>query len=74
MNCWRFTPAIMDACRKIHPSPRGEYELTDAVNYAIEQIGERFSILAVNEPVLDLSTQADVAEVTRRLADMEVNL
>jgi glucose-1-phosphate thymidylyltransferase len=74
MNCWRFTPAIMDACRKIPPSPRGEYELTDAVNYAIEQMGERFSILAVNEPVLDLSTQADVAEVTRRLADMEVNL
>jgi glucose-1-phosphate thymidylyltransferase len=74
MNCWRFTPAIMDACRKIHPSPRGECELTDAVNYAIEQMGERFSILAVNEPVLDLSTQADVAEVTRRLADMEVDL
>jgi len=74
MNCWQFTPAIFGACRAIHPSPRGEYELTDAVNYAIEQLGERFSVLAVNEPVLDLTTQADVAEVTRRLADMEVNL
>ena len=74
MNCWRFTPAIIDACRTIGPSPRGEYELTDAVNYAIDQLGERFSFVAVNEPVLDLSTQADVAEVTRRLADMEVNL
>jgi glucose-1-phosphate thymidylyltransferase len=74
MNCWRFTPAIIDACRNIEPSPRGEYELTDAVNYAIEQMGERFAVLAVNEPVLDLSTQADVAEVTRRLANVEVNL
>ncbi|HEX2474737.1 MAG TPA: nucleotidyltransferase family protein [Lacipirellulaceae bacterium] len=74
MNCWRFTPAIIDACRNIEPSPRGEYELTDAVNYAIEQMGERFAVLAVNEPVLDLSTQADVAEVTRRLADIEVDL
>jgi glucose-1-phosphate thymidylyltransferase len=74
MNCWRFTPAIMDACRRIEPSPRGEYELTDAVNYAIEQMDERFGILAVHEPVLDLSTQADVAEVTRRLTDAEVNL
>ncbi len=74
MNCWRFTPAIIDACRAIGPSPRGEYELTDAVNYAIDQLSERFSVVAVNEPVLDLSTQADVAEVTRRLADTEVDL
>jgi glucose-1-phosphate thymidylyltransferase len=74
MNCWRFTPAIIDACRAIELSLRGEYELTDAVNYAIDQLGERFSVFAVNEPVLDLSTQADVAEVTRRLADIEVHL
>jgi dTDP-glucose pyrophosphorylase len=74
MNCWRFTPAIIDACRALQPSPRDEYELTDAVNYAIDQMGERFNVFAVNEPVLDLSTQADVAEVTRRLADTEVDL
>ena len=55
-------------------SPRGEYELTDAVRYAIDRLGERFCVLVVDKPVLDLSSQADVAEVARRLAGIEVNL
>jgi len=25
MNCWRFGPAVFEACRRIGPSPRGEY-------------------------------------------------
>jgi glucose-1-phosphate thymidylyltransferase len=74
MNCWRFTPLIFKACRAIALSARGEYELTDAVSFAINRLGERFEVLAVDDPVLDLSTQADVAEVARRLADVEVRL
>jgi dTDP-glucose pyrophosphorylase len=74
MNCWRFTPAILDACRAIGPSIRGEYELTDAVNHAIDHLGERISVNIVDEPVLDLSTQADVAEVSQRLLGIEVKL
>jgi glucose-1-phosphate thymidylyltransferase len=74
MNCWRFTPAIFEACQKIPRSPRGEYELPDAVAYAIKHLGERFEVLVVDEPVLDLSTRADVAEVTRRLATVEVRI
>jgi glucose-1-phosphate thymidylyltransferase len=74
MNCWRLTPAIFEACQKIPRSPRGEYELPDAVAYAIKHLGERFEVLVVDEPVLDLSTRADVAEVTRRLATVEVRL
>ena len=31
MNCWRFQPAIFDACRSIERSSRGEYELQDAI-------------------------------------------
>jgi glucose-1-phosphate thymidylyltransferase len=74
MNCWRFTPAILDACRSIGPSIRGEYELTDAVNHAIHQLGEHINVTIVEKPVLDLSTRADVAEVSRRLLGIEVNL
>ena len=74
MNCWRFTPVIFEACRAIPRSVRGEYELTDAVSYAIDKLGERFEVLVVDDPVLDLSTQADVAEVARRLASVEVRL
>lgn len=74
MNCWRFTPAMFDACRSIPISARGEFELTDAVSYAMDQLGEPFEVLVVDEPVLDLSTQSDVSEVTRRLVSVEVRL
>jgi glucose-1-phosphate thymidylyltransferase len=74
MNCWRFTPIIFKACQDIPPSKRGEYELTDAVNYAIQQFGERFGIVIVNEPVLDLTTRADIAAVSRRLTGIQIRL
>lgn len=74
MNCWRFTPIIFDACRSIAKSSRGEFELTDAVAYAIDRLGESFEAVIVDEPVLDLSTQSDIAEVTRRLADIKVRI
>jgi glucose-1-phosphate thymidylyltransferase len=74
MNCWRFTPAIFEACRAIPRSARNEFELTDAVAYAIDKLGERFEMLTIDEPVLDLSTRADVADVAARLATVEVRL
>ena len=74
MNCWRFTPTIFEACRAISRSARGEFELTDAVSYAVDVLGEQFKVLVENEPVLDLSTQSDVAEVSRRLATIRVEL
>ncbi len=74
MNCWRFTPAIFAACRSISLSPRSEYELTDAVTHAIHTLGEKFHILPVAEPVLDLTSQDDIREVARHLASHKVNL
>ncbi len=74
MNCWRFSPRIFDACRRIGRSPRGEYELPDAVTYAAENLGERFRVFVSDEPVLDLSTRADVAEVAKRLEGMRAEL
>ena len=74
MNCWRFTPRIFEACQAVPRSARGEFELTDAVSYAVDKLGELFEVLVVDEPVLDLSTQADVGEVARRLSAVEVRL
>ncbi len=74
MNCWRFGPAIFDACRAISPSPRGELEITDAVQYSIDWLGERYEVVRCNAPVLDLSSRADVAPVAARLAGKEVKL
>jgi glucose-1-phosphate thymidylyltransferase len=74
MNCWMFEPAIFEACRRIGPSPRGELELTDAVQHAMHSLGQRFRVLPFDAPVLDLSSRGDIAEVARRLEGMEVRL
>ncbi len=74
MNCWRFSPAIFDACRAIKPSPRGELEITDAVQYATDQLGERFAVVWCQAAVLDLSSRNDIEPIARRLAGVTVDL
>lgn len=74
MNCWRFGPTIFEAARAIGPSRRGEYELADAVQHAIDVLGERFEVVPVREGVLDLSMRADIPAVASRLAGFEVRL
>lgn len=74
MNCWRFGPSIFEACRNIKPSKRGELELPDAVEYAIQQLGETFHAVLVRAAVLDLTSRKDVAAVAERLAHVEVEL
>lgn len=71
MNAWVFTPAIFEACRRVRPSPRGELELQDAVRIAIEELGERFTVVRVAAGVLDLSSRGDIAAVRARLAGVE---
>ena len=69
MNCWRFDARIFDDCRAVPRSPRGEFELPDAVTRAIGR-GIRFRVLPANGPVLDLSQRADAADITRRLSNV----
>lgn len=66
MNCWRFSPAIFEACRSVPVSPRGELELPMAVREAIAH-GLRFKVVRSREGVLDLSRRSDVAAVAERL-------
>jgi dTDP-glucose pyrophosphorylase len=74
MNCWSFGPKIFQACRSIKPSPRGELEITDAVQYAMEHLEEKFRVLKFEAGVLDLSSRSDIAPVAARLAGTEVVL
>ncbi len=74
MNLWWFDRAIFEACRAIKPSARGEYEIPDAVQYAINTLGSNYAVKLVRAAVLDLSSRADVGPVTERLGDMEVRL
>jgi glucose-1-phosphate thymidylyltransferase len=74
MNCWRFGPAIFEACRSIGPSPRGELEIQDAVRFAMSHLDERFRVVPYAAGVLDLSSRADVAPVASFLAGVVVRL
>ncbi len=74
MNCWRFSRSIFRACRAIPISSRGEFELPQAVQYSIQQLGERFRVVPCEEGVLDLSTRADIGVVAERLRDVDVGL
>jgi len=74
MNCWRFTPAVFEACRRIRPSPRGELELPDAVQYVIDVLRRPFHAVMVRAPVLDLTSRRDVATIKPKLAGIRVEL
>ncbi len=73
MNLWLFTPKIFEAARKIDLSPRGEYELGDAVAQARAE-GETFTLVPLSAGVLDLSNRDDIASVKDALADVPVTL
>ncbi|MFN9087872.1 MAG: sugar phosphate nucleotidyltransferase [Gemmatimonadaceae bacterium] len=70
MNLWAVTPDIVDACRRVPRSRRGEFELPEAVALALRD-GVRVRAIRMAAPVLDLSRRADVAVVAARLGDIE---
>lgn len=67
MNAWIFSPKIFEACEKIEISSRGEYELTAAVMFAVEKLGEKFKVIKSENGVLDLSSRADIESVAESL-------
>lgn len=74
MNCFLFTPGIFIACGEVPLSTRGEYELPQAVHWAIDKHGMRFRVVRISAPVLDLSTRADIAQVAEHLKGVGVDL
>jgi glucose-1-phosphate thymidylyltransferase len=74
MNCWKFSDAIFEACRNIGPSPRGEFELASAIEYAMNSLNVRFRMIPVELPVLDMTGRSDIASVKEMLSGSEVNL
>ena len=74
MNCFLFTAGIFPACREVPLSARGEYELPQAIHWAMDKHQMRFRVVKIAAPVLDLSTRADIAGVAEHLRGVEVNL
>jgi dTDP-glucose pyrophosphorylase len=73
MNSWVFSPEIYTACSKIRPSRRGELELSDAIQYAIDELNVSFQVLKFQAPVLDLSSRSDIAAVAEELRGIQPN-
>lgn len=69
MNLFAFTPEVFAACRSIEKSPRGEYEIVDAV-----QRLEDVTVVPVSGGVLDLSRRDDIEDVERRVGGRAVSL
>ena len=74
MNVWLLTPEILEACRRVPASARGEVELPNAVQWAIEHLGMRVRAFPVRASVLDLSHRGDIPAVAARLAGSSVRL
>lgn len=71
MNCWLFTPRMFEACKAVPFSRRGEKELTQAARYAVDTLGMRFEVILSEDPVLDLSSRADIPRVAALLRNVE---
>ena len=74
MNCWRFESSIFEACAKIAPSPRGEYEITDAAQYAIDTLGVPFTAVKSDEAVFDMSSRGDVGSIGAKVAKQSLRI
>lgn len=74
LNCWSFTSDIFRACREVPPSARGELELPQAVQLAIDRLGMRMLMVPMRAAVLDMSSRADIAPVAARLRGTTVSL
>lgn len=70
MNCWALTPELVDACRRVPRSVRGEFELPEAVALALSE-GTEIHAERMALGVLDLSHRADIAVVARALEHIE---
>ena len=74
LNCWLFTHDIFRACRAVKPSARGELELPQAVQLAIDEGWMQFEAVRVRAGVLDMSSRGDIASVAERLGATRVAL
>lgn len=72
MNAWRGDAQLLQACRDVEASPRGEYELPSAVRLAIRR-GAIVRAIPARGPVYDLSRQEDVPHVMALLGHRQVH-
>jgi glucose-1-phosphate thymidylyltransferase len=68
VGVYMFTPGIHDAARAIEPSPRGELEITDAIQYLVDD-GKRVEPHVVRGWWKDTGRLEDMLEANRLILD-----
>lgn len=68
-SMYHFTPAIFTAIEKLQPSPRGEYEITDAINMIAAK--ELVEVVELEDRWLDLTSPADIGKIEQALPDID---
>lgn len=66
-SLYHFTPAIFDVIEGLQPSPRGEYEITDAINLVAGR--EPVDVVELEDRWLDLTAPTDIAKIASALAE-----
>ena len=68
MNLWRFTPHIFQACENIEPHPiRGEYEITSAIQFLVDERIVPVKVIPIKAGVLDLTYKSDIPSIEEKL-------
>ncbi len=65
IGLYKFTPEIFEKLKKVKLSQRGEYEITDAINFLAE--GKRMKVRKIHDYWLDFSNPADIMRVSKFL-------
>lgn len=72
MNMFRFSPRIYEACRRIEPNPlRGEYEITTAIQFLKDELGEPIRTVRTSGLAYDLTSRRDIPRLETMLAGFE---
>jgi dTDP-glucose pyrophosphorylase len=69
-SIYLFTPKIFQAIESIGPSPRGEYELTDAINEVAKH--EPVNVFELEERWLDLTAPSDIPKIEKALSERTI--
>lgn len=64
-SMYQFTPAIFSVIETLQPSPRGEYEITDAINAVAAR--EPFDVVELHDRWLDLTAPTDIPKIEAAL-------
>ena len=63
---YKFTPKIFKAIKKIKKSPRGEYEITDAITLLAKK--KKVKVLKIKDYFYDFGNPADIMKISKFLA------